>query len=89
VNSVTTVRFRKAYSGLPEHIQKNAVKAFRVWKKDIHHPSIQYKQIHKTKPIFSVRITLSYRAIGVKEKSTMIWFWIGTHAEYDKLISSL
>jgi len=89
VNSVITVRFRKTYAGLPEHIQKIAIKAFRTWKEDMYHPGIQYKQVHKTKPIYSVRITLSYRAIEVKEKNTLIWFWIGTHAEYDKLISSL
>lgn len=89
MNSVTTERFRNLYAELPEHIKEQAIKTYRIWKKNNHHPGIQFKQIHKTDPIYSVRITLSYRAIGVKDKSTMVWFWIGSHAEYDKLIASL
>jgi hypothetical protein len=89
MNSVTTERFRKAYAKLPEHIQEQAKKTYRNWKKDLNYPGIQFKQIHKTEPIYSIRITLSYRAIGIKEKNTIIWFWIGSHAEYDKVISSL
>ena len=89
MNSVTTERFRRAYDRLPEHIQEQARKAYRIWKKDTSHPSVQFKQIHKNEPIYSVRITLSYRALGVKDKNTIIWFWIGSHAEYDKLVASL
>ena len=89
MKSVTTERFRKAYAELPEHIKTQTIKAYRIWKKNIHHPGIQFKQIHKAEPIYSVRITLSYREIGVKEKNTIVWFWIGSHAEYDKLIASL
>jgi hypothetical protein len=89
MNSVTTERFRKAYDQLPEHIKEQARKAYRTWKKDLHHPAVQFKRIHKAEPIYSVRITLSYRALGVKEKNTIIWFWIGSHAEYDKLVATL
>ena len=89
MNSVTTERFRKAYSTLPDHIKEQAIKTYRTWKKNPYHPGIQFKQIHKSEPIYSVRITLSYRAIGVKNKNTIVWFWIGSHAEYDKLIASL
>jgi hypothetical protein len=88
MNSVTTERFRKAYSALPDHIKEQAIKTYRTWKKNPYPPGIQFKQIHKTEPIYSVRITLSYRAIGVKNKNTIVWFWIGSHAEYDKLIAS-
>lgn len=89
MNSVTTVRFRKAYAYLPEHIQEQARKAYLQWKKNSQHPSLQFKQIHKIEPIFSVRISLSYRVIGVKKKDNIIWFWIGSHADYDKMIASL
>ncbi len=89
MNSVTTARFRKAYAQLPEHVKEQAKKAFNTWNKDMHHPSIQFKQVHKTQQVYSVRITLSYRALGVKQKNTMVWFWIGSHSEYDKLVSIL
>lgn len=89
MNSVTTERFRDAYAKLPEHIQERARKAYAMWKKDLNHPALQFKQIHSAKPIYSIRITLSYRAIGVKENNTIIWFWIGSHSDYNNLIASL
>ena len=89
MKSATTQRFRKAFDELPEIIQENAKRAYSLWEKDPFHKSLQFKQIHKIQAIFSVRIGLSWRALGVKEKNNMIWFWIGSHADYDKLINSL
>ena len=45
--------------------------------------------VSSTKPVFSARVGLGYRALGVREGDAIVWFWIGTHAEYDQLISSL
>ncbi len=87
--SVTTERFRKTYKELPEQVKESARKAYKKWKENPSHSSLQFKQIHKTQAIYSVRINLSYRTLGVKKGNTMIWFWIGSHAEYDKLIASL
>lgn len=53
------------------------------------HPSLRFKRVHTTKPIYSVRITRGWRALGVREGETMVWFWIGSHADYDLLISKL
>jgi len=89
MRSVTTERFRKAYRDLPEKIKEATNLAYNKWKENPRHSSLQFKQIHKTKPIYSVRVGLSYRALGVKQANAMIWFWIGSHAEYDKLIASL
>ena len=89
MKSITTERFRKAYSALPEHVRVSALKAYKLWHKDPLHPSLQFKKIHKTQPVYSVRISLSCRALGVKDKDTLIWFWIGSHADYDKLILDL
>lgn len=89
MKSVTTKRFRKAYAYLPEHIQEQTRKAFQLWKKNPFHASLQFKQVHDTEPVYSVRVSLSYRALGVKEKDTIIWFWVGSHADYDKMIASL
>jgi hypothetical protein len=36
-----------------------------------------------------VRVTKSYRAVGVREGDTIIWFFIGTHAEYDRMLENL
>jgi hypothetical protein len=86
--SVNTKRFRECYKALPKQVRLVAKKAYTLWKEDDTHPSLHFKQIHTEKPIYSVRVTLTYRALGVKKGDTMIWFWIGSHAEYDQLIAS-
>ncbi len=89
MRSVTTARFRKAYAELPSHIKEAAKKAYALWKKSPHHESLKFKKVHTAQPVYSVRIGLAWRALGLKENDTMIWFWVGSHSDYDKLISSL
>jgi hypothetical protein len=60
-----------------------------MWKQNPYHPSLQFKPIHPSKPIYSVRIGIGWRAVGVKDNDTMVWFWIGSHEEYNNLISRL
>jgi hypothetical protein len=50
---------------------------------------LQFKQVHPVRPIFSARVALGYRALAVREGIDIIWFWVGTHAEYDRLPSQL
>ena len=86
---MTTSKFRKAFEKLPAEIQQRARQAYTIWKENPNHPSLHFKQIHETQPIFSVRVGLSYRAIGIKEKDVMVWFWIGSHEEYNNLIRQI
>jgi len=53
------------------------------------HPSLRFRKVHDTLPIYSVRIDRDWRALGVVRDATMVWFWIGPHGEYEKLLSSL
>lgn len=85
MKSVTTKRFRAAFANLPPFIQKLARQAYQLFKNDPYHPSLRFKRVHATKPIFSVRVGIHYRAIGIMDGGKVIWFWIGSHAEYDKL----
>ena len=55
----------------------------------IPHPSLRFKQVHQTEPIYPVRITQDYGAVGLGEGDAMIWFWIGSHTDYDDLISRM
>ena len=41
------------------------------------------------RPIVSVRIGRSYRALGIRQQDEVTWFWIGPHAEYDQLVARL
>ena len=83
MTSHTNVRFRSAFEALPERVQQSARRAHRLFLKDPRHPSLQFKQIHPTRPIFSARVALGSRALAVRDGDDLIWFWIGSHAEYD------
>lgn len=85
--SQTTSRFWKSFNALPISIQEKAQKAFKLWQENPNHPSLHFKKIHTTEPIYSVRVDLQYRALGIKDENTVVWFWIGTHEEYNNLIS--
>jgi hypothetical protein len=49
--------------------------------------SRNFKRVHATEPIYSVRITRGYRALGLRDGDLVTWFWIGSHADYDKLLA--
>jgi isopenicillin N synthase-like dioxygenase len=87
LKSSTTKAFRAAYSKLSKQVQKQAREAYRLFAKDLKHPSLQFKKVHPSRPIYSVRINLSHRALGVKDGDSIVWFWIGSHGEYDRLTS--
>jgi hypothetical protein len=89
VKSHTSARFRSALDALPARVQQSARRAYRVFLDDPRHPSLQYKQVHPTRPIFSARVALGYRALCVREGDDLIWFWIGSHSDYDRLLSQL
>lgn len=85
--SRTTASFRRALSKLPPEARRHARRAYRQFKHDPSQPSLRFKAIHAEDPIYSARVGMHYRAVGVLTGKEMIWFWIGTHAEYDRLIA--
>jgi hypothetical protein len=89
MNSHTTRRFRALFAALPAHVQRQAREAYRLFQEDPAHPGLRFKQVHSDPPTYSARVGISYRAVGVLEGDTVIWFWIGTHAEYDKVLEHL
>ena len=75
--------FWRAYGALPEAIRLLADKSFELLKADPRHPSRHFKRVGRFR---SVRVGLHYRALGADVPNGILWFWIGTHAEYDGLI---
>ena len=73
------------YRLLPEHIQDLADKNFSIMKENSKHPSIRLKKVGN---FWSARIGLGYRAIGRSRKEGIVWFWIGSHADYDEMIKA-
>ena len=86
MNSHITDKLRKAFAELPADVQKQARQAYRLFIENPHHPSLRFRSIYPTRPIYSVQIGLEYRAVGIREEDDIIWYWIGSHADYDKLI---
>lgn len=89
VTSHTTREFRSLFAALPPAEQRAARKAYALWRADPAHPSLQFKKIHSTQPVYSIRVSLGWRAVGVRDGDSMIWFFVGPHAEYDRLIENL
>jgi hypothetical protein len=87
--SRTTKRFRRCLTRLPDSVRRQARKAYRLFARDPRHPSLRFKRIHVTGPIYSVRIGIDCRAVGVLAAEEMIWFWIGPHSDYEKLLAQL
>jgi hypothetical protein len=81
-----TEKFRRAFAELPADVQEQARQAYRLFIENPYHPGLHFKSIHPTRPIYSVRVGLNYRAVGAREGDEIVWFWIGSHAEYNKLI---
>ena len=84
-----TLKFWKLYAALPPEMQRQARKAYLLWKADPDHPSLRFKRVDEEEPIYSARVNRDYRVLGVLEGDTVIWFWIGDHEEYDRLLKEL
>jgi hypothetical protein len=80
----TTPQFWERFYNLTESIQKLARKNFELLKADSKHPSLHFKKVGD---YWSARVGLHYRALAIEDEGDYIWVWIGSHAEYDKLIS--
>lgn len=89
MRSYVTNGFRKLFAELPPHIRGRARTGYRLWAEHPGHPSLQFKRVHPSRPIYSVRIGIGWRALGVVEDEAIIWFWIGSHAGYDKMLRRL
>jgi hypothetical protein len=74
--------FWTLYGSLPKNIQVLADRAFDRLKTDPHYPSLHFK---KAGDFRSVRVGIHHRALAVETDGGVLWFWIGTHAEYDRM----
>jgi mRNA-degrading endonuclease RelE of RelBE toxin-antitoxin system len=83
VRHKATPRFWECYRRLPNEVQKQADKCYELLKQNPKHPSLHLKKVGR---FWSVRIGASYRALAVEQDENLLWFWIGTHSEYDQLL---
>ena len=86
MESSVTKTFRKRLGDLPVSVQEQAAKAYTLWQEDPYHPSLQFKRVSQRQPIYSARVSINYRVLGLLEANHIYWYWIGSHDEYDDLL---
>ncbi|MER8551982.1 hypothetical protein NKH69_12015 [Mesorhizobium sp. M0976] len=78
-----TPSFWEAYAKLPSLIKAKANRRFAKLNSEPFHPSLHFKQVGR---YWSARVDVNYRAVAVRDHDDVVWFWIGTHSEYDRLL---
>ena len=80
---VASPAFWQVYAKLPDAVRALADKNYALLKENPQHPSLKLKKVGR---YWSVRVGLHYRALAVEKDGDLVWFWIGSHADYDTLI---
>jgi hypothetical protein len=86
MQSRATRQFWRLFSDLPDDIQRDAKRAYRLFQANPAHAGLQFKKLEGEDNIYSVRIGLNYRALAAMKKERIVWYWIGSHSEYDRLV---
>jgi hypothetical protein len=74
------------YASLPAEMTLRATRAYQLFRRNPAHPSLNFKKVDDVNDIYSARVGLGYRALGQIDRGDIVWFWIGPHSEYDKLL---
>jgi hypothetical protein len=83
MNHFATPDFWFHYRKLPTAVRQLADKNFALLKKDANHPSLRFKKVGV---YWSARVGLRYRALAKERDEGLVWFWIGYHSDYEKLL---
>lgn len=75
--------FWALYRSLPEEVRSLADRSYALLKENPRHPSLHFKKVGR---FWSARVGLHYRALATEAPDGLIWFWIGTHGDYDRII---
>lgn len=89
MTSRTSSDFRRDLARLPVTVRRQVREAYRLFSQNPHHPSLKFKKLSPHDDLWSVRINNNYRAIGRFGGDVLLWFFVGSHADYDKLIARL
>ena len=85
MNHFASRAFWQRYHALPAEIQALADRSFALLQRDPSHPSLHFKKVGRFR---SARVGLRYRALAVEIEDGLLWFWIGDHSEYERLIGN-
>ncbi|HMO53930.1 MAG TPA: hypothetical protein PJ994_05455, partial [Tepidiformaceae bacterium] len=73
----------------PQWVRQQALLDYDLFATDPFHPSLQFKQVGRRDGVWSIRVGAHHRALAWRIGEEVVWFWIGTHAEYDQILRRL
>jgi plasmid maintenance system killer protein len=85
LNSFTRPSFWRAYEKLDPRVREAARRAFRLFQANPYHPSLRFKALGGYEQVWSARVNEQYRAVGERSGDQIVWVWIGSHNDFDKL----
>jgi hypothetical protein len=86
MESRTTLGLWRLFSQLPVDVQHDAKRAYRLFQSNPSHPRLNLKKLEGEDAIYSARIGLDYSALAVMSRDRIVWYWIGSHGDYDRLV---
>ncbi|MDD9855640.1 MAG: hypothetical protein OXU88_05615 [Gammaproteobacteria bacterium] len=89
LQSYTAPQFWRHHANLPQPVKAHAKRRYALFMTNPNHPSLKFKAIRRLPHVYSVRISDDYRALGVRKRNEITWFWIGSHTDYTALIKRL
>lgn len=84
MRSRRTTQFLGLYRALPREIRATARRAYQVFRENPAHPGLRLERLRSDPRAWAVRITRDYRAVALRTGDDWLWFWIGTHNEFDR-----
>ena len=89
MRSVLHPDFRTDFAGLPPVVQQQARVACERFKADPYQQGLRFKKLPPHDDVWSVRVNANYRAVGSRKEDVILWLFIGSHADHDKLLRRL
>jgi hypothetical protein len=85
MNHSASPAFWECFKRLSGAIRTLADKNFALLKDNPNHPSLHVKKVGR---YWSARVGRDFRALAVETDDGLLWFWIGNHADYERLIGA-
>ncbi|MBE0611366.1 MAG: hypothetical protein IH609_18435 [Dehalococcoidia bacterium] len=86
MRSIRTREFRRLLAALPVEARRQASHAYQQFQDDPYHESLHFKRASGYDDVYSARVGIRYRVLGIRDGDVLVWYWIGTHADYDRLL---
>jgi hypothetical protein len=76
--------FWQLYRELPPGTRAAARSAYQLFSQNPAHPGLRLERLRFDPRAWSVRVTRDVRAVALRRSDEWLWFWIGTHKEFDR-----